>query len=448
MGPPDPSAAPSAAPSTVSSPGSLAASLSEAVGTEHLRLGGSGDAVGGFVPRFVARPVSTAALSALMRAATRHDLAVVPSGGGTRLSWGPAPERVDVVADTKGMAGVVEHVAGDLVVVVRAGTALDDLQAALARAGQRLAVDGHWPGATVGGLVAHGLSGPSRLGFGTLRDLLIGATFVRADGTVAHTGGKVVKNVAGYDLGKLLHGSWGTLGVLAEVVFRLHPRPPASRWVTATAGTPAGASALVQAVVQSQAVAVAVELDRPPQGPAALTVMLEGPSATIDARAAALGARLATAAHSFATSPRNGSSPICLSDLAPPWWGRLPVDPGGVLIRATTELDALPLLLGAFDAASEATGLAAHARGSAGVGSLMLGLPAGAAPDAVADLVSRLRAGTGRWNGSVVVLDGPPGMLGTLDAWGPVAGLELMQRVKEQFDPGRILSPGRFVGGI
>ena len=127
---------------------------------------------------------------------------------------------------------MVEHAAGDLVAIVRAGTPMGELQAVLATAGQQLALDTPLAAATLGGTVATNTSGPRRLLYGTMRDLLIGITFVRADGVVARAGGKVVKNVAGYDFGKLLTGSYGTLGVITEVALRLHPLPRARQAVS------------------------------------------------------------------------------------------------------------------------------------------------------------------------------------------------------------------------
>jgi len=401
---------------------------------------GVDDAIGGVQPRFVARPTTTQEVSTVLAGARQRDLAVVPRGAGTTLAWGPPPSRVDVVVDLTLLTGIVEHVAGDLVVVARAGTRLVDLQAALAGSGQRLAVDGEHGAATLGGLVAHGLAGPSRLAYGTLRDLLIGATFVRADGAVAHTGGKVVKNVAGYDLGKLLHGSWGTVAVLTELVFRLHPLPEASRWVTARGVSAEAAGALVRQVLHSQVVPAAVELDRPAGGPLCLSVLVEGRGATVSARAAAL-AELA------------GGTEI--TDEPPPWWGRRPAGQAGsdaVLLRLTTEVAPLPRLLAGVEDAARATGLSVHLRGSAGVGSLLAAVRGGgggpAEPSCLVELVGRLRRDAGGWGGTVVVLDGPPGSVGDVDRWGPVPGLDLMRRIKAQFDPERTLSPGRFVGGI
>jgi glycolate dehydrogenase FAD-binding subunit len=409
---------------------------------------GALDAIGGVQPRLVARPTTTEEVSTVLAGARERGLALVPRGAGTTLAWGPPPSRADVVVDLTALAGIVEHVAGDLVVVARAGTRLGDLQAALAGSGQRLALDGDHGPATVGGLVAHGLAGPSRLAYGTLRDLLIGATFVRADGAVAHTGGKVVKNVAGYDLGKVLHGSWGTLGVLTELVFRLHPLPEASRWVTVRAGSGEAAGALVGRVLHSQLVPAAVELDRPTGWPLTLSVLLEGRAATVASRATAL-AELAT------VSGAVQKADLQITEESPTWWGRRPAGEAGsdaVLVRLTTEVGSLPRLLAALDDAAVAAHLAIDLRGSAGVGSLLAAVRAseGGAADPVKlnEFVRRLRGDAAVWGGSVVVLDGPAGSLSNVDRWGPVPGLDLMRRVKEQFDPDHLLSPGRFVGGI
>ena len=392
-----------------------------------VRAGGEGDRVGGVMPRWVVTPSTTAEVAALLEVTSALGLAVIARGGGTTLSWGAPPTRLDVIVDTTALTGIVEHEAGDLVVVVRAGTRLADLQASVAASGQRLALDGEHGPATVGGLIAHGLSGPSRLLHGTLRDLLIGVTMVRADGVVAHSGGKVVKNVAGYDLGKLLHGSWGTLGIVTEAVLRLHPVPPAQRWVIVPTGDPA---AFTQRVLQAQAVPAAVEVDRPPGGPATLAVLLEGPVTTVEARAGAVAGLLGSGA--------------AVEGSPPPWWGWQP--PGGILLRVTTEITGLGDLLRALDEA--AGSLAVHVRGSAGAGVLLVGLPASSDGAAVRSLVSRLREGMGKWGGSVVVIDGPLDRLAGIDRWGPVAGLELMRRVKDRFDPAHVLAPGRFVGGI
>ena len=196
------------------------------------REGAEADVVGGIVPAFVVAPGSTDEAAAVLRAAAEHELAVVARGAGGRLGWGVPPSRCDLMIDMSRMSSVVEHSAGDLVARVQAGARMGDVAAALARDGQEIALDVP-DQATVGGVVASGLAGPRRLRYGTPRDLLIGITIVRADGTVARSGGKVVKNVAGYDLGKLLAGSAGTLALITDATFRLHPLPAARAYVTA-----------------------------------------------------------------------------------------------------------------------------------------------------------------------------------------------------------------------
>jgi glycolate oxidase FAD binding subunit len=149
------------------------------------------------------------------------------AGAGTAADWAGRVGAFDTVLDTTGLTGVITHNPGDMTVAVRAGTPLRALAAELAPHGQHVAFDAARvpAGATVGGLFATADAGPRALAYGSLRDLVIGMTMVLADGTVARSGGHVIKNVAGFDLAKLLHGSYGTLAVLAELVLRLHPTP-------------------------------------------------------------------------------------------------------------------------------------------------------------------------------------------------------------------------------
>jgi glycolate oxidase FAD binding subunit len=369
------------------------------------------DTVAGVPARFVAAPASTEEAAAVLRDAARDDLAVVVRGGGTKLEWGMPPRRLDLIVDTRRLTGVVEHAAGDLIVVLRAGTPLDGLELA----GQQLALDSPVPGATVGGAVATATSGPRRQLYGTARDLLIGMTVVRPDGRVAHAGGKVVKNVAGYDLGKLFTGSYGTLGLITECAFRLHPRPPVAALVLRTAPA-AEIGALLAAVRAEQVVPSAVEIDAPAAGPVTLAVLVEGTAAGVRDRAARLEKVLGgQATHEF-----------------PSWWGRYPWDQAGM--KLTVPLSHVPDLLTA--------GVAV--RGSAGTGVLYADVPVGSAPA----VVERLRATVVRAGGHAVVLTAPQSVREVVDMWGPVAGLALMRRVKDRFDPGHRFAPGRFVGGI
>jgi glycolate oxidase FAD binding subunit len=370
---------------------------------ELTRPAGDEDVVGGVPARLVAAPASTEQASALIRAA--RDLTVVVRGNGTKLDWGPPPRQLDLIIDTRNLNGVVEHAAGDLITIVRAGTPLSDLDLG----DQQLVLDGP-DGSTIGGTVATGTSGPRRMYYGTGRDLLIGITVVRPDGVVARSGGKVVKNVAGYDLGKLFHGSYGTLGLITECAFRLHPRPAAAMFVRARPGQGAAGPGRAGRVLAAQVAPAAIEVD---SATGELAVLLEGTGAGVRERAAKLAELL------------DGE----VTDEAPSWWGVLPDGP--ITLKLGVPISKVPELL-----AHEAT-----IRGSAGTGVLY------AAVDDITG-VEALRAHCVRLEGHAVVLAAPPGVREILDMWGPAPGLALMRRIKDQFDPGHRFSPGRFVGGI
>jgi glycolate dehydrogenase FAD-binding subunit len=269
---------------------------------------------------------------------------------------------------------------------------------------------------------------------------------VRADGVVAKAGGRVVKNVAGYDLGKLVIGSFGTLVVVTDAVFRLHPVPTARRVVTVPFGTAEDAGRLAQRVVHDQLVAAAVEVDWPAGASGTVQVLLEGTEAGVESRAAAMVQLLGEGAQASA-------------DL-PPGWGRLPWDDDrqtgdaapaagrATALKATCALSGVAAVLDAARRAAEAAGVGIDLRGSGGAGVLYGALPTDADPAAVGEVVARVREVCTASGGSLVVLDGPPGVKAAVDTWGPIPALDLMRRVKEQFDPERRLAPGRFVGGI
>jgi glycolate oxidase FAD binding subunit len=392
-----------------------------------LRPATDADAVAGVAARFVVSPSTTEQICAVLALAHEAGLAVVPRGSGSKLAWGAPPERCDVVLDLTGLDRLVEHTAGDLVAIAQAGRRLDDLQRDLAEAGQRLAVDPP-RGGTVGGLVASATTGPVRLFAGPVRDLVIGTTVVRADGVRAKSGGKVVKNVAGYDLGKVLTGSFGTLAVLTEVAFRLHPLAESSRWASVPVGSTTAAQDVALRVAHSQLTPSGCELDWR-GGSGVLAIRMDGLVHGVEDRIAAALDRLGPGAESSASPPD--------------WWGTEP-DGGDVLLKVTHEAASLGALLDTVDRAASAAGADAHTRGSVVVGTVYVSLPATAAPA----FVEQLRGAGNRFGGAVVILDAPPEVKEAVDVWGPVRGLELMRRVKEQFDPTGVLSPGRFVGGI
>src|SRR5664280_3036739 len=168
---------------------------------------------------------STDEIRELVLVARDAGLRVGVRGASSKLGWGMPPAGLDLLLELSRQDRVLEHAAGDLVVRAEPGVRLVALRERLAPARQQHALDPPEPGATVGGVIGANASGPSRLRYGTARDLLIGITVVLADGTVARAGGKVVKSVAGYDISKLYIGAVGTLGLVTEAIFRLHPVP-------------------------------------------------------------------------------------------------------------------------------------------------------------------------------------------------------------------------------
>jgi glycolate oxidase FAD binding subunit len=391
--------------------------------TDTRRAGGPDDAVGGVVPREVVRPTTVDQVAEVLTAAAADGRTVVPVGGRSKLTWAAPPESCDLLLDLTGLDRVVEHVAGDLTVVAEAGVRLADLQAQVGRAGQLLGLDPPEDGATLGGVVSANASGPRRLRYGTTRDLLIGITVVLADGTVAHAGGKVVKNVAGYDLGKLFTGAHGTLGVVVSTTWRLHPVPPARRVVTLELPDAAAAGPVSVALARSTLTPSAVELIAGADGTARLVVLFESIAESVAGQAGAAVALLGGGVES--------------EDL-PEDFGRRPGGADDVLLRLAHAPASLSAVLGALPAG---TALAAHAA----TGVTYAAVPAGEAVDAL----PRLRAAIAPHDGTAVVLRAPDAVRERLDHWGPVGdSLDLMRRVKERFDPERRMSPGRFVGGL
>lgn len=394
--------------------------------------GGPGDTVDGVPAAAVVRPSTVAAVSRAMREISAQGLSTVARGGGTALQWGAPPERVDVILDVRDLDRVIEHEPGDLVVVAEAGLPLRRLQDLLLEAGQELIAEvpreRFEAGSTVGGALATGASGPRRLQRLALRDLVLGATVVLADGTVTQSGGKVVKNVAGYDLAKLMTGSYGTLGIVVRAAFRLHPIPP-SRAFVVRSGPLEEMADLARAVVAAPVAPAAVELDRPAgSDEATVAVLLEGTPEAVTTRA-----------ESAARLIRGTLAP------EPSWWARLPA--GEAMAKITATLSGVRDVLSTARVAEAEYGVGIAVRGSA-AGVLHAGITLGGAPSLPKVISSLRRRSASPREGTVVVLSAPCALRTGLDPWGPVGGLEIMRNIKHRLDPQRLLAPGRFVGGI
>ncbi|WP_017612744.1 FAD-binding oxidoreductase [Nocardiopsis salina] len=385
-----------------------------------VRDGAPQDAVGGLVPTRVAEPSSTAELSRTLNEAAHQGRTVLLRGGGTAQDWSPPPSSLDLLVDTSHLSWI-DHDPGDLVVEVGAGTPVADLYTHLAKEGQRLSYDPVRSGGTVGGAVATGASGPRRLLHGALRDLVIGMTTVRPDGVVARSGGRVVKNVAGYDLAKLHTGGHGTLGAVASVAFRLQPEPGALRLVEAEFDDRPEAERALAQIRQSPIVPSAVEVCARPGTPLALRVVVEGSPEGVLPRAE----RAVQALGPHARVHEGLSS----------GWGLRPESGplAWLSVPPAESVEAATLL-----------GPRARIEGCAPRGALHLSWPEGAAPGEVASALVEARARPG-WTATLVRAD--PETAEAVDRWGQVPGLALMRAVKDAFDPDHRFAPGRGPGG-
>lgn len=353
-------------------------------------------------------------------------------GAGTKMSWGRPGQRADVELGTSRLDRIIEHNVGDLTATLEAGVPLADAQGTFAAAGQMLALDppltdgdDQGSSATIGGIAATGDSGPLRHRYGTPRDLILGATVALSDGSIARSGGKVIKNVAGYDLAKLFAGSFGTLGLILAVSVRLHP-------LHAERATALGAAADTDRLG-----AAAVALSASPLEFDALDVAWRGGRGGILARCGGpQHARRAQRAARLMTDL--GLEQVSLTDDDEALWERQRAGQrsrGGAVVRIAAAPSELPVVLRAADRC-----------GGTLVGRAALGISYVAIePDAVAAL--RAELDTAR---SATLLDAPPEARLAQDPWGELApaALALMRSVKARFDPTQTCNPGLFVGGI
>src|ERR1700694_3160798 len=273
------------------------------IGPDHVRPAIAADAVAVVQPKLIVVPGNEKELAEILRLSNEAGIAVIPRGGGTKLSWGNSPARADLILSTARLNKIIEHAWSDLTVAVEAGCTIQTLQETLAQHGQRLALDPLWPErATVGGVLSTNDSGALRLRFGALRDLIIGVTLALPDGTLASSGGKVVKNVAGYDLPKLATGAFGTLGVITRAVFRLHALPRNARSFSIRAKEAEEARRLIHTIQNSKLAHTALQARFENEAAPIVDILFEGTEVGLDAQEAHLK-ELAETANLAAASP-------------------------------------------------------------------------------------------------------------------------------------------------
>jgi glycolate dehydrogenase FAD-binding subunit len=398
--------------------------LASIAGQEHTYLVGESISVA---------PADTNQIAEILHFANENGIVVTPSGSGTKLEWGD-PVAARIRLELKRMNTLREHPWQDMTCTVDAGCTWSAMQAELARHGQMVALDPLWPErATVGGVVATNDGGSLRLKYGGLRDLIIGMTIVLADGTIAKTGGKVVKNVAGYDLHKLMTGGFGTLGVIAQVNFRLHPVEANTRTFTAFAPDATQLDAVLRALLDSQITPSAVQL-RASQQESALDIRIAALPECMDDHTAQL---------------REIFGKVQLTDSDEGAWQarqQLFDTEGAVVLKISLlPTDVCPVSAELQDLASRdgvKIAIVAQANG-------LMAIALQCTPDAAVTLIEYLRWRVRSSNGSVAALLVPEVFRGGIAVWDCDSNaLPLMREIKRRFDPNRVLNRSRFVANI
>ena len=400
--------------------------------------------VEGMQPALVCSPAATEQIAAALRVCAEAEAAVVSWGGGTAMGIGNRPRALDVVMRTSRLDSVIEHDAANLTATVQSGIALTALQDILKGRNQFLPFDPpHQARATIGGIVAANLNGPRRSCYGSVRDLVIGMKVALATGELIKAGGKVVKNVAGYDMCKLFVGSLGTLGIVTELTVRVAPIPETSATVVAAGGLP-------------KVLQFVEELSRSPLLPAAVALMNSGALGVgqNDWQAAIRceGFAETVARHTsdtLAMAQRVGVDAEILGDhAAGQLWNRVrdfPLSTGRLVYRVTVPRASVSESVRAIQDGNRSEFQPAILSDPL-TGTLWIAEPERqTSPQRFADLLSlALRCG-----GHAIIFAAPAEAKENIDVWGaPPPTLALMRAIKNQFDPKAVLNPGRFVGGI
>ncbi|MGD1864594.1 MAG: FAD-binding oxidoreductase [Phormidesmis sp.] len=400
-------------------------------------------------PACIVYPDTIEQLSQVMALANEQQWRVLPMGQGSKLGWGGLAEGIEVVISTARLNRVVGHAVGDFTVTVEAGVKVADLQRQLAAAGQLLAIDPAFEAdATIGGVVATADTGSLRQRYGGLRDMVIGLQLVRYDGELARAGGRVVKNVAGYDLMKLMTGAYGNLGILSELTFRLYPMAGTSRTLVITGGETAIEKAVAE-VRFSGLTPVAMDLTL-----AGLTAELLGEAAD-DKAVMSLVARFQGIPDGVEEQTERlkkiaTTHGLTLQQLEAEqdaaFWQKMNdrIRPDTVLCKVGMRPSALPALLAQLMPGS----CEAKLHSSSGLGWVQWPAKAATEADFVA-VLGKVRSHAQDNGGFLSILQAPIALKQSIEVWGYTGNaLKVMSDIKEKFDPHRLLSPGRFVGGL
>jgi glycolate oxidase FAD binding subunit len=394
-----------------------------------MRHGSAGDAVDGVVPRQIVEPADANELASTLQAASRDKQIAVLRGGGTKLGWGRPAAAIDLVVSTAKLNTLLVHRHGDMTATAHAGVSLAQFNRELARHGQWLPIDSAFDAATIGGIVATNDSGPVRHRYGTPRDLLIGVTLALTDGRIVKAGGHVVKNVAGYDLGKLASGSFGTLAAIVDATFKLLPIPQASATLDASYddGEVLARDVMQVSTSQLEPMAFDVMLDG---GQYRLRLLFASSPEAVSAQIESAQRLLSKPSTVVTGDPEMD---LWTDQVRSPWAGT------GAVIRfgwLPAKLEEITTLM--HDVQQIAGSIVMCGRVGVGAGLMRVDGDV----RAQAALVQRLRSSV--WVGNVAVLRASPDLKQHVDVWGPASSeADAVRALKGMFDPAGILNAGR-----
>ncbi|MCI0455248.1 MAG: FAD-binding oxidoreductase [Candidatus Dadabacteria bacterium] len=408
-------------------------------------------------PSLVVFPGTTEEISGIMKIASSATLSITPWGGGTKIGFGREPSKVDIIVCTGRLNRILEHEAGDLVATAECGTQLKVFQGVVKGKNQFLAIDPphEESGATLGGIIATNDSGPRRLRFGTMRESLIGIKFVRSDGYIVRGGGKVVKNVAGYDLPKLYVGSFGTLGLIVEATFRLYPMPESSETCLVSFPTLETSQELVLSILNSPLIPTCLEVlnQRPLSAISdklnlnlkkdwyAIAVRIEGIEKAVKEQISKL---------KLVSGDSKGEGILLKGDFEEKLWQEIREFPWRIseknrtICKAGVLIADLAVVLRALDDLEKESGLKVYVSGQGGTGVLIIAIEGEIL--SIVKALKSIRALVNSLKGTMVIKEAPSSIKSQVDVWGEIGtSHKMMERLRSLLDPYRVLNPGRFV---
>jgi glycolate oxidase FAD binding subunit len=405
-------------------------------------------------PTLVVFPGNTEEISEIMKIASSSTLSIIPWGGGTKIGFGREPSKADIIICTRRLNRILEHEAGDLVATAECGAQLKEFQGVLRGKNQFLAIDPphEESGATLGGIIATNDSGPRRLRFGTMRESLIGIKVVRSDGCIVKGGGKVVKNVAGYDLPKLYIGSLGTLGIIVEGTFRLYPTPEISETCLVIFPTPEKSQEVVLSILNSPLVLTSLEVLNQP--------LLNAISDRLNLDSKRDMYAIAVRIESIEKAVReqiskleliSGEGILLEGNIEENLWQEIREFPWRIteknraVCKASVLITDVAIFLRAVEELAKESGLKIYASGQGGTGVLIIAIEGEIS--LIVKAIKSLRSLVNTLKGALVIKEAPSSLKSQVGVWGEIGtSVKIMERLRNLLDPHCILNPGRFVG--